>query len=145
MLVGEAPGENEDKTGLPFVGRSGALLTSMLDEAGLSRKDTYITSVCKCRPPSNRNPKADEVSACLPYLDRQIALIKPKIIVCLGLVAAKALIDPKAKLSDVRGKVHKYDNVPCIVTYHPAAVLRFPKNKAMFISDIKTMVIKAIS
>jgi uracil-DNA glycosylase family 4 len=131
MLIGEAPGENEDKLGEPFVGQAGKLLDSMLRALSLARGDNvYIANVVKCRPPGNRNPEPDEVARCEPYLQRQVALLKPKLIVALGRVAAQNLLKTDASISTLRGRVHRYEDVPVIVTYHPAYLLRSLPDKA---------------
>jgi len=131
MLIGEAPGENEDKQGEPFVGQAGKLLDSMLRAVSLARgENVYIANVVKCRPPGNRNPEPDEVARCEPYLQRQVALVKPKLIVALGRVAAQNLLKTDASISSLRGRVHRYEDVPVIVTYHPAYLLRSLRDKA---------------
>ena len=131
MLIGEAPGENEDKQGEPFVGQAGKLLDSMLRAVSLARgENVYIANVVKCRPPGNRNPEPDEVGRCEPYLQRQVALVKPKLIIALGRVAAQNLLKTDASISSLRGRVHRYEDVPVIVTYHPAYLLRSLPDKA---------------
>jgi DNA polymerase len=131
MLIGEAPGENEDKQGEPFVGQAGKLLDSMLRALSLARgANVYIANVVKCRPPGNRNPEPDEAARCEPYLQRQVALVKPKLIVALGRVAAQNLLKTDASISSLRGRVHRYEGVPVIVTYHPAYLLRSLPDKA---------------
>lgn len=122
MLVGEAPGRKEDESGKPFVGSSGRILSKILEENEINRADIYITSVIKCRPPKNRVPKKTEVTACVPFLEKQIASIQPKIIVCLGSLAAKTLIDPKIKITEIRGKWVEKDGIRIMPTYHPASV-----------------------
>lgn len=122
MLVGEAPGEKEDKSGRPFVGPAGRVLNKLLDESGLRREDIYITGVVKCRPPGNRVPKKDEVGACVPYLHEQIRSLQPQIIICLGALAAKTLIDPHLKISQARGQWLEKDGLKFMPTYHPASV-----------------------
>lgn len=131
MLIGEGPGENEDKQGEPFVGQAGKLLDSMLRALSLARGDNvYIANVVKCRPPGNRNPEPDEVAQCEPYLQRQVALVKPKLIIALGRIAAQNLLKTDASISSLRGRVHRYEDVPVIVTYHPAYLLRSLPDKA---------------
>lgn len=131
MLIGEAPGENEDKQGEPFVGQAGKLLDSMLRALSLARgENVYIANVVKCRPPGNRNPEPDEAARCEPYLQRQVALVKPKLIIALGRVAAQNLLKTDASISSLRGRVHRYEDVPVIVTYHPAYLLRSLPDKA---------------
>ncbi|KMQ79902.1 Uracil-DNA glycosylase, family 4 [Candidatus Burkholderia pumila] len=137
MLIGEAPGENEDKQGEPFVGQAGKLLDNMLRSLGLSREsNVYIANVIKCRPPGNRNPDLDEIARCVPYLQRQVELIKPKVIVALGRFAAQSLLKNEASISSMRGRVHEYRGVPVVVTYHPAYLLRSLPEKAKSWSDL---------
>ncbi len=124
MLVGEAPGREEDLSGKPFVGASGELLTKMLKAIEIDRNEVYITSVVKCRPPNNRAPKADEISTCLPFLLKQIEIIKPALILALGQVAAQALIKKKGSLSSMRGRFYPLGSAKILVTYHPAYLLR---------------------
>lgn len=139
MFVGEAPGAHEDRQGLPFVGQAGRLLDRLLQEIGLSRDQVFIANVLKCRPPGNRDPEADEVESCRPYLDRQIELVKPKLIVALGRVAAQRLLATDAPLSKLRGPLHRYGptQTPVFVTYHPAYLLRSPREKAKSWEDLK--------
>jgi DNA polymerase len=137
MLIGEAPGENEDRLGEPFVGQAGKLLDNMLRALTLARDtNVYIANVIKCRPPGNRNPEADEVARCEPYLQRQVALVKPKLIVALGRFAAQSLLRTEASISSLRGRVHEYEGVPVIVTYHPAYLLRSLPDKAKAWADL---------
>jgi uracil-DNA glycosylase len=137
MLIGEAPGENEDKQGEPFVGQAGKLLDNMLRSLDLARgTNVYIANVIKCRPPGNRNPEQDEVARCEPYLQRQVALVKPKLIVALGRFAAQSLLKTEASISSLRGRVHEYEGVPVIVTYHPAYLLRSLGDKAKSWQDL---------
>jgi DNA polymerase len=137
MLIGEAPGENEDKQGEPFVGQAGKLLDNMLHALGLSREsNVYIANVIKCRPPGNRNPELDEVARCEPYLQRQVELVKPKIIVALGRFAAQSLLKSEASIASLRGRVHEYRGVPVVVTYHPAYLLRSLPDKAKAWADL---------
>ena len=125
LFVGEAPGAEEDARGEPFVGQAGKLLDNMLAALGMRRgENVYIANVLKCRPPNNRTPEPREVDACRPYLDRQIELIKPKVIVALGKSAATTLLDMEATIASLRGRVHRYAGVPLVVTYHPAYLLR---------------------
>ena len=127
MVVGEAPGAQEDATGLPFVGQAGKLLDLMLASVGLSRQDSvYICNVLKCRPPGNRNPAPPEIEACAPFLKRQIELVAPEVVLATGTFAAKWLTSSKETLGKLRGKVHSWHGVPLVVTYHPAALLRNP-------------------
>ena len=125
LLVGEAPGAEEDRLGEPFVGQAGRLLDNMLAAIGLSRgENVYIANVLKCRPPGNRNPEPEEVAKCSPHLLKQIELIEPKLIVAMGRFAAQTLLGTDATIASLRGKVHQYAGVPLIVTYHPAYLLR---------------------
>lgn len=137
MLVGEAPGENEDRQGEPFVGQAGKLLDNMLRSLDLARdRNVYIANVIKCRPPGNRNPEPDEVARCEPYLQRQVALVKPKLIVALGRFAAQSLLKTDSSISSLRGRVHAYEGVPVIVTYHPAYLLRSLHDKSKSWADL---------
>jgi uracil-DNA glycosylase family 4 len=137
MLIGEAPGENEDRQGEPFVGQAGKLLDNMLRSLALARgTDVYIANVIKCRPPGNRNPEPDEVVRCEPYLQRQVALVKPKLIVALGRFAAQSLLKTDASIASLRGRVHQYEGVPVIVTYHPAYLLRSLADKSKAWADL---------
>jgi DNA polymerase len=136
LFVGEAPGENEDKTGKPFVGQAGKVLTKLLDTAGIDRKDVFITNTVKCRPPENRVPLADEIEACNEWLNAQIALIEPKIICTLGSPALKTLISPKLKISEVRCKVFRKSGILFIPLYHPAAALHRPPLMETLQNDI---------
>ncbi|MEI6065938.1 MAG: uracil-DNA glycosylase [Methylococcaceae bacterium] len=124
MLVGEAPGQQEDEQGLPFVGNAGLLLTEMLRAIGLTREEVFITNILKCRPPNNRDPHAGEVESCNDYLQRQQQLIQPKIILAIGRIAAQTLLKTDAPLAKLRGKVHTFNNTPVVVVYHPAYLLR---------------------
>ena len=138
MFIGEGPGADEDEQGEPFVGQAGRLLDSMLAAAGLARgRDSYIANVVKCRPPGNRTPTSDEAGACAAYLDRQIDLVAPKIIVALGKTAATRLLgDENASLASLRGKVHAYRGRALVVTYHPAYLLRTLPDKAKAWEDL---------
>jgi len=127
MVVGEAPGANEDATGLPFVGQAGKLLDLMLASVGLSRRDSvYICNVIKCRPPGNRNPAPDEIAACSPFLRRQIELVKPEALLAVGSFSAQLLTGTEKPIGKLRGEVYSYEGVPLVITYHPAALLRNP-------------------
>jgi len=136
MFIGEAPGAEEDRQGEPFVGRAGQLLTSMLKALGFAREDVYIANVLKCRPPGNRNPEAGEVAQCSPYLQRQIELIGPKLIMAMGRFAAQTLLDTDATIGSLRGRLHRYRGVPLVVTYHPAYLLRSLPEKAKAWEDL---------
>jgi uracil-DNA glycosylase len=129
VLIGEAPGAEEDLQGEPFVGRAGKLLDKILEAIGFKREDVYICNILKCRPPGNRNPLPEEIETCLPYLHQQIKLIKPKMILLLGRVAAEALLKTKQPLNKLRGKIHYYNGFKTLVTFHPAALLRNPQWK----------------
>jgi DNA polymerase len=137
VVVGEGPGANEDEQGRPFVGRAGVLLNDILAAIGCPRETVYICNVVKCRAPENRKPMADEMDACLPYLHRQLAIIRPRVIVALGATAAEALLGSKASLSALRNKVHQWHGTPLIVTYHPAALLRNPNWKRPTWDDVR--------
>ena len=137
LFVGEGPGAEEDLKGEPFVGQAGKLLDNMLAALGLARgANVYIANVVKCRPPGNRTPEPAETAACRPYLDRQIALLRPRIIVALGKCAATTLLDVDATIGSLRGRVHRYGGVPLIVTYHPAYLLRNLPDKAKAWEDL---------
>ncbi|HET9045895.1 MAG TPA: uracil-DNA glycosylase [Casimicrobiaceae bacterium] len=137
LLVGEAPGAEEDARGEPFVGQAGRLLDNMLAALGLARgENVYIANVLKCRPPNNRTPEPLEVAACRPYLDRQIALIEPKVVLALGKSAATTLLGVDATIASLRGRVHRYRGVPLVVTYHPAYLLRNLADKAKAWEDL---------
>jgi len=137
LLVGEAPGAEEDARGEPFVGQAGRLLDAMLAALGLARgANVYIANVLKCRPPNNRTPEPREAEACRPYLDRQIALIRPKLIVALGKSAATTLLRTDATIGSLRGRIHDYRGVPLLVTYHPAYLLRNLPDKAKAWEDL---------
>ena len=137
VCVGEAPGQTEDETGFPFVGRAGDLLDKILGAIDLSRDKVFICNVIKHRPPGNRNPTPDEVTACSPYLRRQLELLKPKVILALGAFAAQTLLDTKTPITKLRGVVHRYYGVPLIATYHPAALLRNPAWKRPTWEDVQ--------
>lgn len=129
MFVGEAPGAEEDRLGEPFVGRAGQLLDKILSAMKLTRNDVYIANILKCRPPENRDPLPEEMEKCFPHLREQVRIIKPKLICCLGRIAAQALLRTSASLGTLRNGWHNYEGVPVMVSYHPAALLRFPKYK----------------
>jgi uracil-DNA glycosylase family 4 len=136
MIVGEAPGAEEDRRGEPFVGRAGQLLTEMLRAAGQDREQVFIANILKCRPPHNRDPEAEEAAACRHYLERQIALVQPKIILAVGRIAAQQLLATDTAVSKLRGQLHRLDEIPVIVTYHPAYLLRSPTQKRKAWQDI---------
>ena len=137
VLVGEGPGQTEDQTGRPFIGRAGELLTEILRAIGLERERVFICNVVKCRPPQNRKPLPDEIASCAPFLDAQLTLIRPKVILALGATAAETLLQGKRSLSDLRQKVHSYRGTPLVVTYHPAALLRNPNWKKPTWDDVR--------
>jgi len=137
LLVGEAPGQEEDRQGEPFVGQAGKLLDAMLASIQLKRgQNVYIANVLKCRPPGNRNPAPEEVAKCSPHLLRQVALLQPKLILAMGRFAVQALLGTDASIASLRGKLHRYAGVPLIVTYHPAYLLRTLPDKARAWQDL---------
>jgi DNA polymerase len=145
MVIGEAPGENEDLQGEPFVGQAGKLLDNMLTAIGLSRQTegraegvggVYIANTLKCRPPGNRNPEPIELQTCAPYLVRQVALVQPQIILAMGRFAVQSLLQTTEPIGKLRGRVHHYQGVPVVVTYHPAYLLRNPPDKAKAWADL---------
>ena len=136
LIIGEAPGAEEDRRGEPFVGRAGQLLDQMLIAIGQSRENVFIANILKCRPPDNRDPKPDEAAACREYLDRQIELIRPKIILAVGKIAAQNLLDTDDPVGRMRGRQHDLNGIPLVVTYHPAYLLRSPSQKHKSWSDL---------
>tara|TARA_B100000035_G_C21006838_1_gene557686 strand:+ start:764 stop:1402 length:639 start_codon:yes stop_codon:yes gene_type:complete len=141
LIIGEAPGKDEDISGEPFVGRAGKLLTEILFSMNLDRENVYITNTVKCRPPENRNPNGNEINACADYLDDQINIISPNIIIILGKIAAERLMHTSEPMANLRGKVHYYKDtkVPMLVFYHPAYLLRSPSEKSKVWDDILLM------
>jgi uracil-DNA glycosylase family 4 len=137
MFAGEAPGRDEDLQGEPFVGRAGQLLTRIIEAIGMKRQDVYIANVIKCRPPNNRNPEADEIAQCEPFLIRQIALVQPRLIVALGTFAAQTLLQTKLPISQLRGRFHTYQGVKLMPTFHPAFLLRNPERKRAVWEDMQ--------
>lgn len=139
LIIGEAPGEQEDLQGIPFVGRAGVLLNNMLQAVGLSRETVYIANVIKCRPPGNRDPASEESTACFSYLQRQVALLNPKLILVVGRIAAQTLLKTDTPVGKLRGRVHRYPDtdIPMVVTYHPAYLLRRPSEKKKSWEDLK--------
>ncbi len=136
MIVGEAPGAEEDRRGEPFVGRAGKLLDEMLRAIGQSRQTVFIANILKCRPPNNRDPKPEEAAACRDFLERQIALIQPRIILAVGRIAAQNLLGRTDPVGKLRGRPHDLDGIPLVVTYHPAYLLRSPSQKRRSWSDL---------
>ena len=136
MFIGEAPGAEEDRRGEPFVGRSGQLLDQMLAAIGQSRESVFIANIIKCRPPNNRDPKPEEASACRAYLERQIEIVNPRIIIAVGKIAAQNLLGTDSPVGRMRGKRHSFGNVPLVVTYHPAYLLRSPSQKRKSWEDL---------
>jgi len=137
VLVGEGPGANEDAQGKPFVGQAGNLLNGILEAIEVPRESVYITNIVKCRPPQNRKPLPDEIAACIPYLHRQLEIIQPKVILALGSTAAEAMLGVRKSLGELRNKVHTYNGIPLVVTYHPAALLRNPNWKKPTWDDVR--------
>ncbi|NNF51161.1 MAG: uracil-DNA glycosylase [Gammaproteobacteria bacterium] len=139
LIVGEAPGADEDAAGEPFVGKAGKLLNAMICAVGAEREQVYIANIVKCRPPSNRNPRVDEAASCAPFLHRQIALLKPELILAVGRVAANNLLGNEKTLASLRGQVYEFSatRIPLVVTYHPAYLLRKPSDKAKAWQDLK--------
>lgn len=137
LFIGEAPGENEDKAGTPFVGRAGKLLNEYLAAVGIDRDSVYITNILKCRPPLNRDPRPCEEDACVHFLENQIKLISPKLIVCLGRISAKRLINKNFKISSEHGLWYDLDGIPITAVYHPALLLRDPRKKDEMMTDMR--------
>jgi len=136
MIIGEAPGAEEDRRGEPFVGRAGRLLDEMLLAIGEKRESVFIANILKCRPPNNRDPRPDEAACCRPYLERQIELVQPKIVLAVGRIAAQQLLQSDAPVGRLRGKVHRLGDMPLVVTYHPAYLLRNPSQKRKSWDDL---------
>ncbi len=139
VFVGEAPGFEEDRQGLPFVGAAGQLLTRMIEAIRMRREDVYICNMIKCHPPKNRDPQPDEIESCAPYLKRQISIIQPRVICALGRIASQALLQTGAPMRELRGHLHQYEGIPLVVTYHPAALLRNPGWKRGAWEDMKQL------
>jgi uracil-DNA glycosylase len=137
VVVGEAPGADEDEKGEPFVGRAGQLLTKILEAIQFKREEIFICNILKCRPPNNRDPQAEEIDSCEPYLWKQLEIIKPKLILCAGRIAGQSLLKTNASLGQLRGKMHDYRGIPLMVTYHPAALLRNPNWKRPCWEDVQ--------
>jgi uracil-DNA glycosylase len=137
MFVGEGPGADEDMQGLPFVGRAGQLLNNMIAAMGLKREQVYIANIVKCRPPQNRKPEPDEARTCLPFLERQIEIVRPRVLVALGATAATYLLNMRGSISSMRGRIHDYRGIQTVVTYHPAFLLRDPTQKKEAWKDLQ--------
>ncbi len=138
VFIGEGPGHEEDMAGRPFVGEAGRLLTKIIENGmRLARKEVYICNVVKCRPPGNRDPERDEIEACLPFLERQLDIIRPRVICSLGRIAGQSLIGPKFKITEERGIWHSYREIPLMPTYHPAYLLRYPSAKRQVWEDVQ--------
>lgn len=137
VFVGEAPGEDEDAAGMPFVGRAGQLLTKIIEAMSLKREDVYIANIIKCRPPNNRNPLEDEIKTCEPFLKEQLRIIRPKIICALGAFAAQTLLKTKKNISSLRGKFYLYEGIKIMPTFHPAYLLRNPADKKYTWDDMQ--------
>jgi uracil-DNA glycosylase len=137
MFVGEAPGEDEDLQGYPFVGKAGQLLTKMIEAMGLRREDVYICNTVKCRPPNNRNPEAEELLSCEPFLKGQLGAVKPEVVVTLGKFAAQALLREQTPITRLRGHWREYEGIPVMPTFHPAYLLRSPAEKGKVWDDLK--------
>jgi DNA polymerase len=137
VFIGEAPGEDEDRQGRPFVGKAGKLLTRIINAIGLTREEVYITNIIKCRPPRNRNPQQDEIATCEPFLEKQLEIIQPRIICALGTFAAQTLLETDEKISHLRGRFHVYGGIKVMPTYHPAFLLRNPRKKREAWEDMK--------
>ncbi len=142
MFVGEAPGADEDKQGVPFVGKAGQLLTKMIEAMKLTRDDVYICNVVKSRPPENRNPEPDEIAACEPFLKAQVASVRPKVIVALGKFAAQTLLKDQTAITRLRGQWREYEGIPLMPTFHPAYLLRIPAEKKLAWSDLQAVMQK---
>ncbi len=139
MFIGEGPGADEDEQGLAFVGRAGQLLTKMINAMGYSREQVFIGNIVKCRPPGNRVPTPEEMAGCIPYLKRQIAVIHPKLIVCLGATAARGLVNEALPIGKARGQWREFEGIPVMLTFHPAYLLRDPRKKTETWIDLKTV------
>lgn len=135
IFIGEGPGAEEDRQGRPFVGEAGGILTNLIKKMGFKREDVYIANIVKCRPPMNRDPEEDEVSTCMPFVQEQIRIINPKVIMALGRVAAQSLLQSKVPISKLRGRFYEYKDIPLMPTFHPAYLLRNPKDKWLTWND----------
>lgn len=139
LFIGEGPGADEDARGIAFIGRAGQLLTKMINAMGYSREEVFIGNIVKCRPPGNRVPTPGEMAGCIPYLKRQIAIIKPKLIVCLGATASKGLVQEPLPIGKARGQWREFEGIPVMLTFHPAYLLRDPSKKAFCWADLKAV------
>jgi DNA polymerase len=139
MFIGEGPGADEDEQGLAFVGRAGQLLTKMINAMGYTREQVFIGNIVKCRPPGNRVPTPEEMAGCIPYLKRQIAIIRPKLIVCLGATAARGLVQETLPIGKARGQWREFEGIPVMLTFHPAYLLRDPRKKTETWADLKAV------
>ena len=144
MFVGEGPGADEDEQGLPFVGRAGQLLTNMIHAMGYQRKDVYICNIVKCRPPGNRNPEPVEIETCFPFLKKQIEIISPKVIVCLGKFATQTLLETQIPISRLRGKFQEKNGIAVMPTFHPSYLLRNAPMKKFVWEDLKQVMAKLV-
>jgi len=142
MFIGEGPGEDEDIQGRPFVGKAGQLLTKLIEKMGFKREDVYIGNIVKCRPPFNRDPEEDEISACSPFIKKQADIISPKVIVSLGRVSTQTLIGMKIPIGKLRGKFYQFENIPLMPTFHPSYLLRNPKDKWLVWEDAQKVLEK---
>ena len=142
MFVGEGPGAEEDRTGEPFVGPAGQLLTKIIQGMGFERSDVYIANIVKCRPPRNRDPEPDEIAECIPFLRGQIAAVRPKVLVALGRPASQTLLQTSSSISRIRGVWHQYEGIPLMPTFHPSYLLRSPENKRPVWQDMKAVLQK---
>ncbi len=142
MFIGEGPGRDEDIQSRPFVGEAGKLLTSLIEKLGMKREEVYIANIVKCRPPHNRNPEGDEIAQCRPFLQKQVEIIKPGVIVCLGKVSANVLLEVDTAITRMRGNFFTYSGIPVMPTFHPAYLLRSPKDKWLTWEDMQKVMVK---
>jgi DNA polymerase len=142
MFIGEGPGREEDLQCRPFVGEAGKVLNSLIRKMGFKREDVYIANIVKCRPPSNRDPERDEMEACSPFLEKQISIIQPKIIMALGRISAQRLLDDQTPISKMRGRFYLFQGIPVMPTFHPAYLMRNPKDKWLTWEDAQMVIEK---
>jgi DNA polymerase len=142
MFIGEGPGRDEDLQARPFVGEAGKLLTSLIEKMGMKREDVYIANIVKCRPPNNRDPEEDEISSCRPFVERQAQIISPKVIMSLGRVSAQSILGMKMPIGKLRGNFFSFNDIPLMPTYHPAYLLRNPKDKWLVWDDAQKVLKK---